>query len=189
MISGRTTPLEQAISEGSVSVDADFLSNAQAEAIAGLCSEHAALWRRCPADWELVLRDCDLDLKSLYPYWNSSPGDAEMLLLGCGWFERPDNRRHLEQITEPLGNGAGPWRRVRGSFAHAFRKTVLRGQLSARRAIGCFDHEQLKIYLLVPQIKFGNSSAIGLVWISYTRKLNTMSVPNHAKKINESDLF
>ena len=33
---------------------------------------------------------------------------------------------------------------------------VLRGQLSARRAIGYFDHDQLQIYLLVPQIKFGD---------------------------------
>ena len=151
-------PLAAAIADGAVSAQADFLGSANADALAAQCAQHAALWRRAPAAWELVLNGGVIEasdasaLPDLYPYLQSAPDDAEVLLLGCSWYARDDNQRHLDAVADAPPQG---WRRVRrivgGAFAYAFRGAALRQQLPLKRAVGNFEPEQLAIYLLVPQ--------------------------------------
>ena len=114
MISGRTTPLEQAISEGSVSVDADFLSNAHRQRLLLTCAQSTLrsgdaaqpIGRWCCAT---VISTSSLSI----PTGTRALETRNCCCSAAVGLNELDNRRHLEQITEPLGNGAGPWRCVR----------------------------------------------------------------------------
>lgn len=158
---GAAVGLAALIERGTIAANADFIDLANAASIAGLCDSSVSLWQHLigsDQEWFILLED-DVVLPNNFTQlieqaWHSLPSDAEVVLLGCDFWQRATTHLDAQRLYQSIQPFKLPfWKvtgRVGGTFAYAVNRAGLAKLLSQapfHHAVDYFPYN-LSCYLL-----------------------------------------